>query len=212
MLYACYVRNRCPTSALDGGIPYEVFSGRQADTSMLKPFGVSAHVHVPDVLRTKLDVKAEERIFVGIHNERKAYQVYLPHSKQIVYSRDVVFGDDPTEARELVSSGSSDHQLTVEHVIAQPNTRSSLTTLRKETVWRPTPKKTAITTTKKKQQKKHPTTAYINPAPATANALANNDSGGVEESKPAAPPDAYFNDSGGVEESTSVTPSDTRLV
>lgn len=77
------------------------------------PFGVSAHVHVPDVLRTKLDVKA--------------------HSKRIVYSRDVVFGDDPTEARELVSSGSSDHQLTVEHVIAQPNTRSSLTTLQRLT-------------------------------------------------------------------------------
>jgi len=64
--YAAYIIARLPTRALDYEIPYEAWTGRRADYSLLHPFGVTAWVHVPDGLRTKLDSKATKGLGVRL--------------------------------------------------------------------------------------------------------------------------------------------------
>jgi hypothetical protein len=50
---AVYIKNRCPTKALDSKTPQKAWSGRKFDVSHLKVFGCKAFAHVPDEKRTK---------------------------------------------------------------------------------------------------------------------------------------------------------------
>jgi len=56
---AAYLRNRSVTTATDK-TPYERWYGRKPDLSNLRVFGCIAYAHVPDVMRHKLDKKAEK--------------------------------------------------------------------------------------------------------------------------------------------------------
>ena len=49
--------------------------GKKPDLYHLKVFGCIAYVHIPNELRSKLDPKAEKRIFVGYSVEQKMLQV-----------------------------------------------------------------------------------------------------------------------------------------
>ena len=53
-----------------------------------------AHVHVPDVKRTKLDNKSLECVLLGFSDESKGYKLYDPVAKKVVTSRDIVFEED----------------------------------------------------------------------------------------------------------------------
>ncbi len=56
-----YLRNRCPSSILPGGItPYEKVFGHAPSIEHLRVFGAKCFVKVPDEQRTKLDDKARE--------------------------------------------------------------------------------------------------------------------------------------------------------
>jgi hypothetical protein len=48
-------------------------------------------VHIPDVLRTKLDPKSELCVFFGYSETQKAYRFWNPNSSKIVISRDAIF-------------------------------------------------------------------------------------------------------------------------
>ena len=41
-----HVRNRCPSAAIDGKIPYTAFFGKKPDVSYFHVFGCTAYVHV----------------------------------------------------------------------------------------------------------------------------------------------------------------------
>jgi hypothetical protein len=56
-------------------------------------FGCIAYVHVPDELRTKLDLKAEKCVFIGYSLEQKGYRCYNPVTHEMRVSRDVVFDE-----------------------------------------------------------------------------------------------------------------------
>eukprot|EP00253_Pinus_taeda_P022567 PITA_22567 len=60
---ACYLINISPTTALDGGIPEEVRTGKNLNYSHLKIFGCEAFIHIPKENRTKLDDKSMKCIF-----------------------------------------------------------------------------------------------------------------------------------------------------
>jgi hypothetical protein len=90
---AVYIMNRTPTAAMHGMTPKEKYSGRKLDLSHLKVFGCIAYVHVPDELRTKLDLKAEKCVFIGYSLEQKGYRCYNPVTREMRVSRDVVFDE-----------------------------------------------------------------------------------------------------------------------
>ena len=94
VLYAAYIRNRSPTKALGMKTPYEMWTGSKADYSRFQVFGAQAYVYVPDLLRTKLDMKAEKGMFVGLDEGRKCYKVYVQSKRRVLYSRDVTFLTD----------------------------------------------------------------------------------------------------------------------
>jgi len=54
---AVYLRNRGPSSSLDGGILEEAWTGKKVNYSFLKTFGCKAFVHINKENRTKLEAK-----------------------------------------------------------------------------------------------------------------------------------------------------------
>ncbi len=88
---AVYIKNRCPTKALDSKTPQEAWSGKKPDVSHLRVFGCKAFAHVPNEKRTKLESKSMPCVFLGYYEGTKAYRLMCVKTKRIIKSRDVVF-------------------------------------------------------------------------------------------------------------------------
>ncbi|MCO5589501.1 hypothetical protein L7F22_043468 [Adiantum nelumboides] len=102
---AVHVCNRSPNSTLKNDIPEEVWSGKLASYDHLRVFVCEAFVHVRNDLRTKLDVKSMQGLFLGYGEEGEmGYRIWLPQYKKVVRSRDVVFN----EAKLLKNATSSE--------------------------------------------------------------------------------------------------------
>ena len=88
---ACYLINRSPTTALDGGILEEVWTGKNLNYSHLKIFRCEAFVHIPKENRTKLDDKSMKCIFLGYVDEDFGYRLWDLVKHKIIRSEDVIF-------------------------------------------------------------------------------------------------------------------------
>ena len=102
---ACYVRNRCPTSALDGGIPFTVWTGKIPTVDFMQVFGAKVFVKDKTPNKGKFDSRAIQGIFVGYDTSSKAYRVHIPESRKTVVSRDVKFMSESAfrhEYREIL--------------------------------------------------------------------------------------------------------------
>ncbi len=86
-----YIKNRCPTKALDSKTPQETWNGRKPNVSHLKVFGCKAFAHVPNKKRTKLESKSMPCVFLGYYEGTKAYRSMCLETKRIIKSRDVIF-------------------------------------------------------------------------------------------------------------------------
>ena len=91
---AAYLRNRSPTTAVNGMTPYECWFGQKPNVSNLRVFGCVCFVHTPDNLRKKLDAKSSKAIFVGYPLDTKGYKVYDLASKRFIRSRNVLFHEE----------------------------------------------------------------------------------------------------------------------
>jgi hypothetical protein len=88
-----YIMNRTPTMAIHGMTLEEKFTGKKPDVSHLKVFGCIAYVHVPDEMRSKLDLKAEKCIFIVYSLKQNGYRCFNPSIRKLQMSRDVVFDE-----------------------------------------------------------------------------------------------------------------------
>ncbi|MCO5559204.1 hypothetical protein L7F22_012799 [Adiantum nelumboides] len=93
---AVYTMNRTPTAAIHDMTSEKKFIGKKPDVSHFKVFGCIAYVHVPDELRTKIDLKAEKCVFIGYSIDQKGYKCYNPITRQVRVSRNVVFDEMAT--------------------------------------------------------------------------------------------------------------------
>ena len=99
VLYATHILNRIPTHAIDGDLtPHEAFTGNKPSVTHLKVFGCTAHIHVPDEKRRKLDAKSVECTLLGFAENRKAYVCVHRPSSHVFESRDVVFEEGNASA------------------------------------------------------------------------------------------------------------------
>lgn len=89
-----HVLNRCPTLAVKNITPEEAWSGTKPSVDHFRVFGCIAHVHVPEVRRTKLDNRSSICVFLGISEESKGYRLFNPITKRVVVSRDVIFEEE----------------------------------------------------------------------------------------------------------------------
>ncbi|CAL5371264.1 unnamed protein product [Camellia sinensis] len=92
--WTTYVLNQSPTLVVKNQTPEEAWSGSKPSVEHFRVFGCVAHVHIPDVRRTKLDAKSFTCVLLGVSEESKAYRLYDPIAKKVVISRDVVFEED----------------------------------------------------------------------------------------------------------------------
>eukprot|EP00733_Pompholyxophrys_punicea_P000254 Pompholyxophrys_punicea_v1_NODE_55_length_4195_cov_3.523671.p1 type:complete len:835 gc:universal NODE_55_length_4195_cov_3.523671:1568-4072(+) len=99
---AVYLRNRCPTSALDGQTPYFAWYGRQPSLNRLRVFGSKAFAHVPAEKRKKLDPKAVKCLMLGYDSSRKGWRLWNIEKKELLISRDVVFDESFVQSQVKV--------------------------------------------------------------------------------------------------------------
>lgn len=97
---ANYIRNRCPTEALAGKIPYVIWTGKTPSYRHFQIFGTLCFILNKNPSRGKFDSKSVEGIFVGYSDIAKAYRVWIAAERKIIVSRDVKF----TNTTEPVSS------------------------------------------------------------------------------------------------------------
>ncbi len=60
---AVYLRNRCPTKAVEGKTPYEAWYGQKPKVDHLRVFGCDAFAHIPKDERGKFDTKTRKCIY-----------------------------------------------------------------------------------------------------------------------------------------------------
>jgi hypothetical protein len=84
-----------PHSALPNRMtPYERWYNRKPTFAHFRVFGCNSWYHIPKKLRRKLDFNAQRAIFVGYHNNQKAYKLWNPELRRVVSSRNVTFSED----------------------------------------------------------------------------------------------------------------------
>ena len=102
---AVYLRNRSPTSALDGITPHHAWHGDKPDLSHLRTFGCRAYMHInKKKITSKLQPRSIPVIFIGYHTEAKAWRVYDPVGKQEHITRDLTFHENVSGATLLAPS------------------------------------------------------------------------------------------------------------
>ncbi|KAL5794765.1 hypothetical protein ACOSP7_003359 [Xanthoceras sorbifolium] len=71
---AVYLINRGPSVPLDGGIPEEVWSGKEVTLSHLRVFGCISYVHIDSAEGSKLDAKSSKCVFVDYGGDEFGYR------------------------------------------------------------------------------------------------------------------------------------------
>ena len=99
--------NMVPTSAKDAAVPFELLTGKQADTSGLRKFGCAAFVHVERESRRKWDNKARRGVYVGFSLQSKTNLVYFANTKSLVESMHCDFNEDQQAAVAVGEEGLS---------------------------------------------------------------------------------------------------------
>ena len=126
---AVYIMNRCPTKSVKNKIPEEAWTGMKHSVSHLKVFGCVAYVHVPNELRRKLDNKGQKCIFVGYSEDTKAYKLFNPITRKVIFSRDVQFIEEEAwdgSIKKIVNITASLQQEDND-VLTSANTHSNVT-------------------------------------------------------------------------------------
>src|ERR1700712_3703123 len=88
-----HVWNRCPTDAVKGATPYELWNGRKPDVSHLRVWGCTAYVHVQKDKRPGLGSHMEKCVFIGYPQGYKGWKFYNPTSKKTVISERADFDE-----------------------------------------------------------------------------------------------------------------------
>jgi transposase InsO family protein len=119
---AVYLRNRCPTKAVNGMTPHEAWYGYKPKVRHLRVFGCDAYAHIPRDERGKFDSKSRKCILLGYGKQTKGYRLFDPIQRKVLHSRDVQFNENEKKSEEVYND--QNHQLIVDLSEPQPQTES----------------------------------------------------------------------------------------
>ena len=89
-----HTKNRLPSRAIKGQIPFEILTGRKAKLEHLRVLGCDAYALHKAPGRNKLQEKADHYLLVGYGDTTGTYKVYDPKKRTILITRDVVFNEE----------------------------------------------------------------------------------------------------------------------
>ena len=89
--YASYLANKSPNSALNGTIPFELWTGEQVDLFHLKVFGCKALAHVPRIQRSKMAPTSKPCVMLDYATNQKGYRLWRLKLQKVIVIRDAVF-------------------------------------------------------------------------------------------------------------------------
>ena len=79
---------------LDSGISERVWTRKDVSYKYLRVFRYRVYVHILKDVRSKLDDKAQECIFLGFKHKEFRYRLRDLVARKLIRSRDVVFRED----------------------------------------------------------------------------------------------------------------------
>lgn len=88
---ANHIRNRCPTSYLNGGTPYEKWKGQIPNVGHFQIFGSEVQTLIREPNKGKFEPRSRKGIFIGYSETSKGYRVWLPDEKRVDIARDIKF-------------------------------------------------------------------------------------------------------------------------
>jgi hypothetical protein len=97
---AAYLKNLCPTKAIENMTPYEAWHGVKPDLKHLRTFGCAAYMQQPKELRNKLDWTSKRCILIGYELSTTQYRLWCPENRRIYVSRDITFIESEKPARQ----------------------------------------------------------------------------------------------------------------
>lgn len=95
---AAYIRNRCPTKALNDVTPIEIWTKRKPYVGYFRTFGSRTIALNKNNRGNKFAARGEEYILVGYSQEAKAYRLWKKGTNQVVKRRDVRFIEEIPES------------------------------------------------------------------------------------------------------------------
>lgn len=104
---AAYLQNRLPGASTYNKTPFELLYGRRPSLKHIRVFGVDAYAHQQsDTLpHLKLSDRAKKFVFIAFTEGIKAYKLYDPAKRQVIYSRSLTFDELPSTARGSEPAG-----------------------------------------------------------------------------------------------------------
>jgi len=108
-----HTRNRTPTSALGGEIPYTGWKDKKPDISYFRVFGCLAYVLIRKEKRKALQPHSRKCIFVGYAYGTKAWLFWDPANKKFITSSHAVFDErylpgNSTKAIDLITCSTNE--------------------------------------------------------------------------------------------------------
>lgn len=88
-----HVWNRCPTAALKGKTPHEMWYKEKPDVSHLRVWGCLSYVHIQKDKRVGLSPHMEKGVFIGYPAGYKGWKFYIPSTKRTVISERADFDE-----------------------------------------------------------------------------------------------------------------------
>ena len=86
---ANYIRNRCPSRALEGETPFKYWTGKRPNLSNCRPFGVAAYALDKNPQKPKFESRSKKCIFLGYSEKSKAYRLWSNANNKFIKSREV---------------------------------------------------------------------------------------------------------------------------
>lgn len=94
LVTACYVINKCPSIAIYGQIPEELWTGRKVYTKHLRVFGCRASITLNcEVTFGDLDFNVTEFVFIGYSNDVNSYKLWERNKNVFFIADDVNFDE-----------------------------------------------------------------------------------------------------------------------
>lgn len=94
---ANHIRNRCPSSSIDGKTPFQLWNGKIPTVSYFRTFGCKAYFLNKEPGKDKFAPRAKSCIFIGYSEQCKGYRIWSPADQKVIVSRDVKFLEQLTE-------------------------------------------------------------------------------------------------------------------